>query len=153
MTTRFVGRLIAGTCILVAAPIILIVVSWLPAVVLSVSHYYRALNISGTPSFHRDMASHFKQSIITVCIFAGSVAAWVGYVFIVLEPRPRRDELIWLFGFAITGAYFANNTSSLRSMNRDGLLLFGAIPMLVGALSLLGLWVSRRALRPANDQT
>lgn len=52
-----------------------------------------------------------------------------------------------LFGAAIITVHLANIASSLRSMNRDGVLLFGAVPALVGALSLVGLWVSRRAAR------
>jgi hypothetical protein len=139
MNVRLVLRLIGAACVLITALLILIVVSGLPAVVLSVSDYYRALNISGTPSFHQDMASHFKQSIITVGIFAGSAAAWVGYVFITLDPRPKRDQFVWLFGAAIITVHLANIASSLRSMNRDGVLLFGTIPMLAGALSLVGL--------------
>jgi hypothetical protein len=146
MTARLMNRLIAGACVLISAPLMLIAVSWLPAVVLSVSYYYRALNMSGTPSFHQDMASHFRQSMITVGILAGSVAAWVGYVFIATDSRPKRDQFLWLLGFAIIVAYFVN-APAFRSMNRDGVLLFGGIPMVVGALSLIGMWVSRRAAR------
>ena len=147
MTARLGSRVIAAACVVIAAPVVLIVISWLPAVVLSVGDYYRALNMSGTPSFHQDMANHFKQSIITVGIFAGSAAAWVGYVFIAKDPRPKRDQFVWLFASAVIAAHLFTNALSLRAMNRDGTLLFGWIPMLVGVLSLVGLRVSRKAMR------
>jgi hypothetical protein len=139
MTARLALRLIAAACALIAAPLMLIVISWLPALVLSVRDYDQARNISGTLSFHRDMATHLKQAIITVGILAGSAAVWVSYVFMAIDPRPKRDQFVWLFGTAIISVYFVDTASLLRSMNRDGALLFGAIPMLLGVLSLAGM--------------
>ena len=146
MTGRLVLRVIAGTCVLMTALLMLIVVSWLPAVVLSVRDYYRALNMPGTQSFHQEMANHFRQSIIMIGIFASSIVAWAGYVLIAIDPRPKRDQFVLLFGFAVIVTYLAD-ASSFRSMNRDGILLFGAVPMTVGVLSLIGILVSRRAAR------
>jgi hypothetical protein len=145
-TARVGSRLIAAACVVIAAPAMLIVISWSPAVVLSLGHYYRALNISGTQSFHQDMASQFKQSIITVVIIAASTVAWFGYIFIARNPRPKRDQFVWLFAATVIVAHLFINAPSLRVMNRDGILLFRRIPMVVGILSLLGMLMSRKAI-------
>jgi hypothetical protein len=129
-----------------SAPLVLIATSWSPALALSVADCYRRLHAAGTPSFHESTALLWEHSVIALVLCLAGPIAWVGYVGIVLRPSPRRDGVVWLLGIAVVVAYFANGPS-FDSLNRDRVLLFEVIPLVVAALSVVGAWATWRAAR------
>src|SRR5579862_6608988 len=110
-----------------SAPLILIAASGLPALLISVWDTYNAQSLPGTLSFRQGLSGLFKQSLIISGMFVGSATAWALYIVIAFDPKPRRDQRVWLFGVTMVACYFGAGPSR-TGMNPDGVLLFRTLP-------------------------
>ncbi len=142
-----VTRTLAGICIAIALPLLLLAVAWLPAIAMSAVDAYGGLRRPGSQSYLAGQRLALEGAIASTALYSASLVVASLYIVMMQNPRPARDRRVWTAGAIVAGCDFFYWTGVSAPW------LFLAPPAAVALLSLLGASISARSNHTQSPQS